>query len=173
MQNIQEKAIEELKGLQAHYDYDASYLYEDLYQATPTGFEKFYNFMPLSQHRDEAPIDAYLTAYLISTQAADCGPCLQLVVKMAKEAGLSSQLVQSTLNDGHDLPDHLKLVRRYALVVANAEALDPELFAAMIETYNKTIVAELALAIASARVFPTIKRALGKAQSCALTALEV
>lgn len=172
MPNTRESATQQLKEFEAHYDYDASYLF-DLLEASPSGFDKFVQFMPLAQHREEAPADAYFIAYMLSTQSSDCGPCLQLVVKMAKEAGVSREIIESALGDGDALPDNLKLVRSYAESVAKHEPLDPEHFEALKEIYSKAAIAEFALAIASAAVYPTLKQALGKGKTCALTPLEV
>ena len=165
-----QETLEALKSFEAHYDYDASYLFE-LAEKDAEGFAKFANFMPLSQHRQDAPADAFFVCHLIATQAADCGPCLQLVAKMAGEAGLPAELIRSSLGDGDLLPDNLKLVRRYALCVSNHEAVDPELLIALREEYSEKTLAELALILASAPVYPTLKQAFGHAQSCDLTPL--
>ncbi|MEM9158801.1 MAG: hypothetical protein AAGB46_07090 [Verrucomicrobiota bacterium] len=164
--------LEALKSFQDHYDYDAGYLFE-LAEKDAAGFAKFAAFMPLSQHREEAPADAFFICHLIATQAADCGPCLQLVIKMAKEAGVPADQIQSALDGGDALPDELKLVRRYAITVSHHEAIDPELLEALQEIYTEKALAELALILASAPVYPTLKQALGHAQSCALTPLSI
>lgn len=167
MTDTRKDAAQQLKTFEAHYQYDASYLF-DLLEISPTGFDKFVDFMPLSQHREDAPIDAHFIAHLIATRSADCGPCLELVTKMAKEAGVPQTIIDATLSTGDALPDELKLVRSYALAVVEDKMLDPELFDALKEHYSETTVAELALTLATATVYPTLKRALGKAHHCSI-----
>ncbi|MCH6258165.1 hypothetical protein MLD52_16505 [Puniceicoccaceae bacterium K14] len=163
----QESAVQQLKQFESHYNYDASYLF-DLLKASPSGFEKFVGFMPLSQHREAASAEAISIAHLIATQSADCGPCLELVKKMAIESGLSDEIIQSTLSNGDVLPDELKLVRSFAIAVLKDQALDPDLHTAMIEQFGESAVAELAITLATATVYPVLKRGLGKAVGCNL-----
>lgn len=167
-----ETALAEIAKFDAHYGYDSSYLV-DVLKASPEGFEKFQDFKPLAYHRVELPVDAYFTAHLIATRSEDCGSCLQLVSKMAIEAGVPREIVKATLNGDESLPDELKLVRRYALCVSKQEPIDPDLLSYLKDCFGETAVAELALCIATARVFPTIKRAMGYAKSCSLVPVEV
>ena len=167
-----EYAKQTMADFDEKYSYDSSYLLE-LMEASPSGFEKYYGFLPLAHHQEKSSAEALFVANLVAMQEADCGACLQLVVRMAQEAGVSNHIIGETLSDGHLLSDDLKLVRSYARVVANAESLDPELLAAMREQFSDTAIAEIALRIASARVFPTIKRAFGRAKSCSMVPLEV
>ncbi len=167
-----EYAKQTMADFDEKYGYDSSYLLE-IMEASPSGFEKYFNFLPLAHHQEKSSAEALFVANLVAMQEADCGTCLQLVVRMAQEAGVSSQIINETLSDGHLLPDDLKLVRSYAQVVARAEPLDPELLATMREQFSDTEIAEIALRIASARVFPTIKRALGRAKSCSMVTVEV
>jgi|GEM_PF-1334764 len=152
------------------YGYDSAYLIEAM-EASPAGFAKFLQFMPLAEHRQAAPIEALFVANLVATQASDCGSCLQLVARMAREAGLSNEIIQATVSGGDQLPDHLKLIRRYALAVANAEFIDPDLLDAVREQYSDTAITEIAFRIATARVFPTIKRASEQKQINLVSAL--
>ena len=45
-------------------------------------------------------------------------------------------------------------------------SVEPELMEAMQQAYSKGQLLELGVAIASAKVYPTIKRALGLTQAC-------
>ena len=63
----------------------------------------------------------------------------------------------------------MDVVRYAESVVTSAE--DPELREALRARYGEAGLVELALGIAAARVFPTVKRALGHAQACSLVPL--
>jgi hypothetical protein len=56
----------------------------------------------------------------------------------------------------------------YALAVAANEEMDPELLPRLEQRWGREVVAELAIGIVATRLYPTLKRALGFAQSCSL-----
>ena len=160
------------RKFEKRYNYDGTYMHE-LLEDSLGGFKAFQKFMPMSQYREKCPGDVYFTAKLMAMQEADCGSCLALNVKMAVEAGMSRKLVSGILNDQGELPEALEDVRNFARAVASAGSIDPDLLERIRRRYGRTAVAELALAIASARIFPTLKRSFGYAQSCALTPVEI
>lgn len=73
-----------------------------------TAFLRFAAFMPLANSRKTLPKEAWFTAQLVALQKEDCGTCLQIGVNLARESGVSPQLLQSVL-DGRleDLPAEL------------------------------------------------------------------
>lgn len=158
-----------IRAFERAYSYDATYM-RQLLQSSPEGFSRFSAFMPMGQFRETLASDVYHVAKIAVMRVEDCGPCLQLSVQMAVEAELSPELVRAALEGGEGLPPELAEVYRFAEAVARGEAADSE---TMETRYGAAGVAELALAIASARVYPTVKRAMGLAQSCARVTIEV
>src|SRR5947207_4004853 len=77
-----------LSKMSKRYDYDVSYL-EMMLSESPAAFFKFAPVMKAAGHREVVPIEASFTAKIIGALAADCGPCTQLVVDMALEAGVA------------------------------------------------------------------------------------
>ena len=136
--------------------------------ASLTAFVKFGLFTPLSKHRRHLPAAPYHLARIVATQHEDCGTCVQIEVTSALRAGVPETLVRAVVEGREDdLPAELAEVTRYARsVVAAAES--PGLRDTLRERYGEAGLVELALGIASARVFPTTKRALGYAQACSL-----
>ncbi len=106
-------------------------------------------------------------------QTEDCGACLQLTVRQALEAGVSKQIIEAGLNGGQGLTNELKDIYQFAVAVASNIFCDDELVERLERNFGNTVIAELALCIAGARVYPTIKRALGYAKSCSLITIEV
>lgn len=51
--------------------------------------------------------------------------------------------------------------------------IEAELMDRMVARYDKGALLEFGLGIATAKVFPTIKRAVGNAKSCSLVDIEV
>jgi len=155
-----------------HYNYDSTYMRE-LLESSQEGFAKFNNFLPLSSHQEKLGAEDYWVAKLAAMQVEDCGECLQLNVRMALEGGLTKQLVEAVLSGGRTLPDTLKDVYDYAKHVASNDAIEYELLDRITTRYDKGTLLEFGLCIATAKVFPTVKRALGYTRSCKLVEIEV
>jgi alkylhydroperoxidase family enzyme len=167
----QQEHLQFLEGFSAHYRYDANYIREFL-QGSPEGYAKLHDFLPLAAHREFLPLDSYWVAKLAASQVADCGQCLQLSVRMALEAGVSPQLVRACIQGGSKLPEELKDIFDFATGVASYRSIDPLLGERIEAQLDKSQRTEMGVAIATASMFPTIKRALGYTQSCSLVEIE-
>ena len=120
------------------------------------------------------PADAYYTALIAATKYEDCGPCVQTVVNLAREAGVPAETVRAILERrlaAHD-PD-LDEVYRFATAVAENSGREEELREALRARYGEAGLVELSLAIVRGRVYPTLKRGLGYATSCSLVEVRV
>ncbi len=155
-----------------HYSYDTTYMHE-LLEHSPKGYQAFQDFMPMGQVRESLPIDAYWVAKLVSMQTEDCGACLQLNVTMALEAGVERDVVAATIAGGNDLEPRLQQVCTFASQITPDGMIDADLRSAMDLEYSKEELLEFGLAIASTKVYPAIKRALGYAKSCSLITITV
>lgn len=158
---------EQINNFESHYQYDSTYMRE-LLAHSPAGFAKFNQFLPLSAHIEKLSPEQYWVAKLATMQVEDCGDCLQLNVKMALEAGVARDLLETVLTNSAALPDALKDIYDYAACVAGHEAIDEALMDRIKAHHDKGALLEFALCIASAKVFATIKRALGYARACRL-----
>lgn len=160
-----------IKDFEQHYQYDATYLHE-LLQHSPAGYEKFVAFRPLSQHREQLSPETYWVAKIAAMQVADCGNCLQLIVRMALEAGVAREWVLATLQGGSKLPEPLQDIYDFATCVASYRNVDPVLQERIQRQLNKAQLIELGICIATTSIYPTIKRALGYTVSCSLVEIE-
>jgi hypothetical protein len=137
-------------------------------------FLKFIKIMPLAQYRRILPLGPYYVAQLVATRDEDCGTCVQIEVNLAIKDGVDPGIIQLVLDCRPDeLPDDLADVYRFAeaVVTSNGEEGPPR--ERIRARYGEKGLVELALAIASCRVFPITKRALGYAQSCAAVRVRV
>lgn len=166
-----QEQLQQLTNFENHYQYDAQYL-KDMLTLAPSSYEKFAGFQPMAHHRDLLPLDAFWIAKIAGMQTEDCGGCLELNVKMAKEQGVASDLLKAALKGGQDLPADLNLVYRYARQVAAQGSVDEAILSDMENTYSQGQRLEFGLAIAAAKVFPTIKRAVGMKEACALISID-
>ena len=163
------KSIDEFE---AHYRYDSTYMRE-LLQHSHDAYEKFANFLPLARHREKLGCDEYWLAKLAAMQVQDCGDCLQLNVRMALEDGVSAALIEAALQGGYTLPEHLKDVYLFAKHIASNEIVIMDVMKRIEARYDKGALLELGLCIASAAVFPTLRRTLGYTRSCKLMEIEL
>ena len=146
----------------------------DLWRTSRSAFFKFWLFEPLARHRAAAPIDAYYVAKLVAVQHEDCGPCLQTVVNLAKMAGVDRGVIAETIAGRlANLTPLLARVAVFATAVVERSPDAGELGAALEQELGRAALVDLAFAIATTRVFPTVKRALGYAESCAAVRLEL
>jgi hypothetical protein len=150
-----------------HYDYDVSYL-EELMDASPGAFQAFEAAMGMGRYQKSAPDELLMIAKIAAMRLQDCGPCTLLGVKMAREKGLPEALIQAALHQGKGLTPDQRDIYDYARGVTANVDLDPDLLPRLHARLGCEVVAEIALNIVSTQLYPTLKRALGHAQSCAL-----
>lgn len=166
------EAMKQIDDFEECYNYDSTYMRE-LLHTSPEGFAKFNDFLPLSFHREKLSIEDYWTAKITAMQVEDCGECLQLTIRMALEKGVPKQLIKMIINNSETLSDNLHDLYCYAKAVASHSQLDTSLMTRIKSRYDKAMLLEFGLCIATAKVFPTIKRALAYTKSCSLMDIEV
>ena len=137
---------------------------------SPAAFAKFAAAAPLLGHRRHAARAVWHLARLAATRVQDCGTCLQIVVNLALADGVAPATLRAAL-DGGDLAPDETLAFEYGEAVAQGDAggaVD-----AVRERWGEPVLVELALAVATAQLFPIIKRGLGQAVACSLVEVEV
>lgn len=155
-----------LRAFSKRYNYDASYL-EMMLDEAPSAFFKFAKIQAVSRHRDAVPVDAYFAAKLVGALKEDCGPCVQLVVDMALEAGMPDKQVEAVLRgDVAAMTTPTAIAYRFAdAVVQRSLDVDQYRDAVRAEWDDKGVV-ELTLALTISRVFPMLKAGLGYSAQC-------
>lgn len=148
------------------YDYDMSYAREIL-ETDPGAFRKFMKVIALSEYRGGVPREALYAARIAGTVTEDCGPCTQLVVSMAEREGMDAADLRAILaGDTEAMSDAASLGYRFARA---ALAHDPEadpIREQVVERWGKRGLIALGFSLAGARIFPTLKYALGHVRSC-------
>jgi hypothetical protein len=150
-----------------HYEYDVSFL-EELMDNSPQAFRAFEAAMPMARVARAAPAEAVFIVKIAAMRAQDCGPCTELNLKMAREAGVAENVIRGALHGGRGLTGEQRDLHDCARGVALGEELDPALLPRLQARWGGEAVAELAVNIVAAGIYPTLKRALGHAQSCSL-----
>jgi len=148
------------------YDYDVSYM-RALIDTDPAAFFAFSGVQRLAGY-SKAPREALTAAKLVATLAEDCGPCTQIVVSMAEEQGVAPAVIKGVLTGdesamGPDAALAWKFAR--ASLARDMDLADP-LREEIERRWGRKGLAAIALAIASSRVFPSVKYALGYGKTC-------
>lgn len=156
----------QLARFERAYDYDMSYA-RDLLEADLRAFLVFNRVMPLAKYRRDLPVDGWFAAKLAGAMAEDCGPCTQLVVRMAEEAGVAADTLRAIV--GHrpeQLPPDAQLAWRFAeAALAHSPEADP-LREQVLQRWGERALVSLGFALVAARMFPTLKYALGHGKTC-------
>lgn len=143
-------------------------------RTAPRAFFKFLKLLPLAGYRGKLPPAALHVAAIVATRLEDCGACVQMAVNMAVQEGVSRDVLRAACAGAPDeLPPDLADVYRFAEAVVMQAADQAELRERIRQQYGEEELVELSLAISVSRVFPTVKRGLGYATSCALAPVEV
>jgi hypothetical protein len=155
-----------MEKLERRYDYDMSYAHEML-DVSGSAFVRFALLAQSAQHRGGAPAAALFAAQLVGTLIEDCGPCTQLVAKKGEEAGVDAAILQAVLEaDEAGMGSDAHLSWRFALAVLSRDAEADGLREEIVARWGRQAIVALALAIATARMFPTIKYVMGHGSSC-------
>ncbi|OZC03764.1 carboxymuconolactone decarboxylase family protein [Rubricoccus marinus] len=137
----------------------------------PAALLKFGLLQPATAHRKVLPPEVYHAARIAATQAADCGTCVQVEVNAARASGVAPEAIRAVLA-GEPLSVPEADAVSFARMTAGGE--DPtEPRQRLRERFGDRGVVELALAVATAQAYPTIKRALGFATACSRVEVEV
>jgi hypothetical protein len=155
-----------LRAFERAHDYDASFMHEVL-DTDLSAFMKFGFATGLGTYRKDVPLEAHVAAGLTSSMHADCGPCTQLGVGLALEAGLASSTIAAIIaGDDAAMPRDAALAVRFARAVI---AHDPEADVCREEItrrWGPRAVLSLTYAIMAAQLYPTLKYALGHGKAC-------
>jgi alkylhydroperoxidase family enzyme len=152
--------------LERQFGYDASYFHE-IVDISPAAAFKFFLAQAMAQHADGVPKEALYAARLAAALSEDCGPCVQLGVNMALADGMPREKIEAMLRgDIDEAGVDAALGFRYGMAVAtNSVHVLAEVEQARLRFGERGLVT-LAFAVASVRVYPTLKRALGHGAAC-------
>lgn len=155
-----------LRAMSQRYGYDTSYL-EIMLAQSPKAFFKFAPLMKAAGHREVVTVDACFAARLIGALAEDCGPCAQLCVDMALDAGMARDQIEAVLRrDPRAMNSDTGLGFRFADAVVRRSADGEDYRDAIRAQWGDKGVIDLTLALQMGRMFPMVKAGLGYAREC-------
>ena len=155
-----------LAAFQNKFGYDVDYA-RDILDADLGAFLSFARLGGLAAHRRDVPRDVYYAVKLTGTVIEDYGPCTQLVVAMALGEGVEPRTIASVL-EGTDalLDERVRLGVRFARASLARDVAADDLRDEIVKRWGQRALISLAFALAAARLYPTIKYALGHGKAC-------
>ena len=155
-----------LDGFERTWGYDASYM-RALLAASTGSFFKF-TFVTALVDRRAAPPEALAAAGIVGTLAEDCGPCVQISTDMAAAKGVAPQVLRAILaGDEAQMGETAALVWRFARasLAHDMDRADP-LREEIVGRWGHAGLTAISLQPTTARMYPTLKSALGYGKAC-------
>lgn len=155
-----------IAAFERQWDYDASYLHE-IVEADPWAAWRFQRATSLGKYRKDVPLEALAAAGITAVRHEDCGPCTQLAVTMAERAGVDAQTLRAVLTEQPDaMPDDVALAWRFTRATIERAPEAEKYRQEVVRRWGPRAVVSLAFAITTARMYPTVKYAMGHGQAC-------
>ncbi len=148
------------------WDYDAGYM-RDIIEASPRAAWLFARATALGRFRRDLPLDAWYAAGITAVRHEDCGPCTQLAVAMAERAGVPPPVLRAVLTDDAEaMPPAVALVWTFTRATLARDASADTYRNALVQRFGPRALVSVAFAITAARLYPTVKYALGRGHAC-------
>jgi len=161
----------QIAAFERTWNYDASYLH-DLVDADPRAMLAFGKLQALGRYRGGVPITAHIAAGLVAVMAEDCGPCTQLGIIMAEREGVDPAVLRAIVKrDFVAMPAEAVLAVRFAEATLRHAREADELREEVVLQFGRRGLVALSFAMLAARMYPTLKYALGHGRACTRLAI--
>ena len=148
------------------WSYDASYVHE-IIDADPRAAWMFQRAASLGTYRKDVPADALAAAAITAVKHEDCGPCTQLGVSMAERAGVDPAVLRAVLTENPlKMTPDAALAWRFTRATLDHDPAADGYRDEIVKRWGPRAVLSLAFAIVTARLYPTVKYAMGHGKAC-------
>jgi hypothetical protein len=148
------------------WNYDASYLRE-LIDADPSAMLAFGKLQAIARYRKGVPPAAYCAAGIVAVMAEDCGPCTQLGIDMAERAGVDPEILRAIVaRDFAVMPYEVALAVGFTDACLSRSPDADDLRREVVRQFGERGLIVLSFAMLTARLYPTLKYALGHGRAC-------
>jgi hypothetical protein len=156
----------QMAAFERTWNYDTSYMLEVI-DADPRALIAFSKVLPMANYHKDVPLPSYYAAKIVGAMTEDCGPCTQLVIDMAQRAGVDPAILRALVaRDVTAMPFEVALAVRFAEASLHRAPEVDDLREEIVRRFGKRGLVSLAFAITAARIFPTLKYALGHGRAC-------
>lgn len=155
-----------VEAFERKWSYDASYL-KEIVEISPRAAWMFARATSLGKYRHDVPAAALFAAGITAVRTEDCGPCTQLATAMAERQGVSPAVLRAILRDDVDaMPEDVALTWRFTRAALAHDPAADGYRRQIVERWGPRAVVTLAFAMTTARMYPTVKYAMGHGQIC-------
>jgi hypothetical protein len=146
--------------------YDTTYMKEIL-DADTGAFLRLARLQGMSNYRKDLPIDVWFAARIVSAMGEDCGPCTQLMVTFAERAGVAPTTISAVVRADDDaMPVPVRLGVRFVRAALAHDPAADALREEVVKTWGPRGLVSLSFALVTARLYPTLKYAMGHGRAC-------
>lgn len=161
-----------LAAFEREFGYDMSYA-RDVLDADLGAFLRFAQVSSVTGWRRDVPAEVCYAVKLVGVLEEDCGPCAQLMVTMALKEGVDRRSIAAVLRgDDAAMSDDVRLGVAFARATLARDAAADALRDEVLRRWGKRGLVSLAFGLVGARVFPTLKYALGHGRACQRVVVE-
>ena len=155
-----------IAAFERNWNYDASYLRAVL-DADPRALVMFGRAAALGQYRKDVPRAAQAAAGIVAVMSEDCGPCTQIGIDMAERAGVDPAVLRAIVaRDFAAMPFDVALAARFTEASLRHAPEADDLREEVVRRFGRRGLVSLAFAMVAARLYPTLKYALGFGRAC-------
>jgi hypothetical protein len=153
-------------AFERQWSYDASYVHE-MIEADPRAAWMFQRAAGLGNYRKDVPPPALAAAGITAVRHEDCGPCTQLGVSMAERVGMDPGVLRAVLTqDAAMMPPDVALAWRFTRATLDRDPAADRHRDEIVQRWGPRALVSLAFAITTARIYPTMKYAMGHGKAC-------
>jgi hypothetical protein len=155
-----------IAAFERQWNYDAGYV-RDIIEADPLAAWRFQRATSLGKYRKDVPVAALFAAGITAVRHEDCGPCTQLGVSMAERAGVDPTVLTAVLTEAPAaMPPDVALAWRFTRATLDRDPAADQYRDEIVRRWGPRAVVSLAFAILTARMYPTVKYAMGHGKAC-------
>jgi hypothetical protein len=156
----------QIAGFERAWNYDASYLRE-MIDIDPKALTTFWKAQGVTRYRKDIPLAPYCAAGIVAVMSEDCGPCTQLGIDMAERQGVDPAILRAVVaRDYQAMPFEVALAVRFTEATLRHAPEADDLREEVVRHWGRRGLVSLSFAMVAARMYPTIKYALGHGQAC-------
>jgi hypothetical protein len=155
-----------IESFERKWNYDASYL-KEIADLSPVAAMKFTLATSLGSYRRDVSLAALCAAGITAVRSEDCGPCTQLAITMAEQQGVGPEILRALVKDDEAaMPEEVALAWRFTRATLAHDAAADGYRDEIVRRWGPRAVVTLAFAITTARMYPTVKYAMGHGKIC-------
>jgi hypothetical protein len=156
----------QIAAFERTWNYDVAYMHE-VTDVDPRALFAFGKAQALGKYRKDIPPAPYWSAGIVTVMAEDCGPCTQLTIEMAERAGVDPAILRAVVaRDYQKMPYEVALAVRFTEAALRHAPQADDLREEVIRQWGKRGLLSLAFIMLTARMYPTLKYALGYGKAC-------